>query len=202
MISRHKKENRLNQKAIVIWLTGLSGSGKTTLAENIEQVLFSMGYLTQLLDGDSLRNGINKNLGFLEQDREENIRRVAEISLLFINCGVICINSFISPTHKIREIAKNIIGSENFIEIFLLKIPFSKKYSNQGKFSAKNMTDKIREFLPRVNQLKTEQKLETDDAIGIALNEKIEERIKNSTNDLKSNPDNDIIKHKIDEKAC
>ncbi len=119
MISRIEKENALNQRAVVIWLTGLSGSGKTTIAEGIERILFSKGYHTQHLDGDNIRNGLNNDLGFSEQDREENIRRVAELSVLFINCGIICINSFISPTAKMRQKAKNIIGSENYIEIFL-----------------------------------------------------------------------------------
>ncbi len=119
MISRLEKENLLKQQSIVIWLTGLSGAGKTTLAINIEKELFKRGFLTQILDGDIIRNGINNNLGFSEQDREENIRRVAEISKIFLSCGIICINSFISPTHKIRQLAKDIIGNKNFIEIFV-----------------------------------------------------------------------------------
>jgi adenylylsulfate kinase len=100
-------------------MTGLSGSGKTTLAEYIEKVLYDMGYIVQVLDGDNLRSGINKNLGYTEQDREENIRRVAEISRLFLDCGIICINCFISPTDKIRQMARDIIGREYFIEIYL-----------------------------------------------------------------------------------
>lgn len=119
MTSRSEKEKILSQKAVVIWLTGLSGSGKTTLAEGLEKALIEKGYLSQILDGDIMRRGVNSNLGFTEEDREENIRRIAEISKLFLNCGIICINSFISPTHKTRQIARDIIGSENFIEIFL-----------------------------------------------------------------------------------
>jgi len=119
MISRTEKESFLNQKAVVIWLTGLSGSGKTSLAENLEIALFAQGFLTQILDGDNVRCGVNQNLGYSEEDRLENIRRIAEISKLFINCGIICINSFISPTTKIRKTARNIIGNENFIEVFL-----------------------------------------------------------------------------------
>jgi len=119
MITRIEKEKLLNQKSVVLWMTGLSGSGKTTLAENLENGLFSRGYLAQILDGDNIRLGLNRNLGFAEQDREENIRRIAEVSKLFNNCGIICINSFISPTHKIRQIARDIIGSEYFIEIFV-----------------------------------------------------------------------------------
>ena len=119
MISRTEKEKLLKQKSVVIWLTGLSGSGKTTLAESIEIELFGKGYFAQILDGDNVRSGINRNLGFSEQDREENIRRIAEISVLFVNSGIICINCFISPTQKIRQMARDIIGNENFVEIFL-----------------------------------------------------------------------------------
>lgn len=119
MVSRSEKENLLKQKAVVIWLTGLSGAGKTTLATGLEKALFKKGYLTKTLDGDQLRSGINANLGFSDQDRHENIRRVAEISRLFVECGVICINSFISPTAVMRQTARRIIGSENFIEIYL-----------------------------------------------------------------------------------
>lgn len=119
MLARIEKEKMLHQKAVIVWLTGLSGSGKTTLAENIEKKLFEKGYLTQILDGDSIRLGVNNNLGYNDQDREENIRRIAEISKIFLNCGIICINSFISPTEKMRQLARAIIGSEHFIEIFL-----------------------------------------------------------------------------------
>jgi adenylylsulfate kinase len=119
MISRKEKEKALKQKAVVIWLTGLSGSGKTTVAQGLERILFRKGYHTQHLDGDNIRHGLNNNLGFSEQDREENIRRIAELSLLFINCGIICINSFITPTARMRQKAREIIGSENYIEIFL-----------------------------------------------------------------------------------
>ena len=119
MVSRSEKEFLLKQKAAVIWLTGLSGSGKTTLSTGLEKALFKKGFLIKTLDGDQLRAGINANLGFTEQDRHENIRRVAEISSLFIECGVICINSFISPTAAMRQTARQIIGDESFIEIYL-----------------------------------------------------------------------------------
>jgi adenylylsulfate kinase len=119
MITRSEKENLLKQKSVVIWFTGLSGSGKTTLSNGLELALFKKGFLTKALDGDQLRSGINANLGFSDQDRLENIRRVAEISRLFVDCGVICINSFISPTAHVRQTARQIIGNENFIEIYL-----------------------------------------------------------------------------------
>jgi adenylylsulfate kinase len=119
MASRSEKENLLKQRSVVIWLTGLSGAGKTTLATGLEKILFEKHFLTKTLDGDQLRSGINANLGFTEQDRLENIRRVAEISRLFVECGVICIDSFISPTALMRQTARQIIGSENFIEVYL-----------------------------------------------------------------------------------
>jgi adenylylsulfate kinase len=119
ILGRKEKELFLNQKAIVIWMTGLSGSGKSTIAEGLEKKLFDQGFFTQLLDGDNTRVGINNNLGFSLEDRHENIRRIAEVSKLFINSGIICINSFVSPTTEIRQMAKDVIGPDNFLEIFV-----------------------------------------------------------------------------------
>lgn len=119
LLQREHKERLLNQRSKVIWFTGLSGSGKTTLARELEKQLFQKGFLTQVLDGDNIRSGINNNLGFTDDDRMENIRRIAEVSKLLVNSGVITINSFISPTDKIRNLAIEIIGREDFIEIFL-----------------------------------------------------------------------------------
>lgn len=99
-------------------MVGLSGSGKSTLARALENTLHEKGYLTQLLDGDNLRVGINNNLGFSEEDRVENIRRAAEVSKLFANCGVITICSLITPTHSIQKMAREIIG-EKFTEVFI-----------------------------------------------------------------------------------
>jgi adenylylsulfate kinase len=119
ILNRSDKEKLLNQHARVIWMTGLSGSGKTTIAQSIELELNKRGFLTQILDGDNIRTGINNNLGFTEVDRYENIRRISEVSKLFVDCGIICINSFISPTKEIREMAKQIIGEEDFIEVYI-----------------------------------------------------------------------------------
>jgi len=119
IIDRNTKETFLNQKAKVLWFTGLSGSGKSTVAIEVEKKLFAKSFLTQILDGDNIRDGINNNLGFSDDDRTENIRRIAEVSKLFINCGVITLNSFVSPTNDIRNLAKEIIGKDNFIEIFI-----------------------------------------------------------------------------------
>ncbi len=118
-IFREEKEKFLNQKAKVIWFTGLSGAGKTTLALNLEKVLFKRKYLVQVLDGDIIRSGINKNLSFSEDDRWENIRRIAEVSRLFLRSGIITINAFISPTEEIRNLVREIIGADDFIKIFI-----------------------------------------------------------------------------------
>lgn len=119
ILKREDKEKLLNQRSKVIWCTGLSGAGKTTLAKNLEKALHLKGHLAQVLDGDNIRTGINNNLGFSGEDRIENIRRIAEVSKLLIQSGVITINSFISPTTEIRHMAMDIIGRENFIEIYV-----------------------------------------------------------------------------------
>jgi len=119
ILKREDKEQFLKQHSKVIWMTGLSGSGKTTIAIALEQKLRDKGFLTQVLDGDNVRTGINNNLGFSVEDRTENIRRIAEVSKLFVNCGIITINCFVSPTIAIREQAKEIIGEADFIEVFV-----------------------------------------------------------------------------------
>jgi adenylylsulfate kinase len=119
IIDRKAKEKKLRQCAKVIWFTGLSGAGKTTLAKHLEEQLFMKGYMVQVLDGDNIRTGINNNLTFSDDDRQENIRRIAEVSKLFMNCGIITINSFISPTEKMRQMAIDIIGREDFIEVYV-----------------------------------------------------------------------------------
>ncbi len=115
IISREEKERFLKQKARVIWLTGLSGSGKTTLAKGLERKLHDHGFFTKLLDGDNVRAGINNNLGFGTDDRVENIRRISEVAKLFMDGGVITICCFVSPTNDLRDMAKEIIGADDFI---------------------------------------------------------------------------------------
>lgn len=118
LLDQEAKEKLLNQKAKVFWFTGLSGSGKSTIAKHAEKQLHKMGYLVKVLDGDNVRDRLNKGLGFSVEDRTENIRRIAEVSLLFAETGVICINCFVSPTRDIRAMAKEIIG-DSFEEIFI-----------------------------------------------------------------------------------
>jgi adenylylsulfate kinase len=119
LVERKEKEFRLNQKAKVLWLTGLSGAGKSTVAAGVEQKLFDQGFFPAILDGDNVRAGINKNLGFSLEDRSENIRRISEVAKLNLSNGIITITSFISPTIEIREMARQLIGEEDFIEIYI-----------------------------------------------------------------------------------
>ncbi len=119
VVQRQDKEKLLNQRAKVIWLTGLSGAGKTTIGATLEHELYKRGFLTQMLDGDNIRAGLNKNLGFGLEDRLENIRRIAEVSKLFLNAGVITINCFITPTEAMREMARDIVGAEDYIEVYV-----------------------------------------------------------------------------------
>ena len=118
-VSRKDKEQLNGHKAKVVWFTGLSGSGKSTLANALELALFERKIRTCCLDGDNTRLGINKDLGFSLSDRTENIRRVAEMSKLFLESGTVVITSFISPLKADRQNAKEIIGEHSFIEIFV-----------------------------------------------------------------------------------
>ena len=119
MLQRKDREALLKQKGIMIWFTGLSGSGKSTLAIALEGELYKQGILCRILDGDNIRSGINNNLGFSEADRTENIRRIAEVSKLFVDCGIVTIAAFISPTHAIRRMASEIIGEDDFLEVYV-----------------------------------------------------------------------------------
>lgn len=118
-INKHER-NRLNRhSSFVVWFTGLSGSGKSTLANLVEKELFNKKIRTFSLDGDNIRRGLNKDLGFTPEDRQENLRRIAEVAKLFIESGTVVIASFISPLEKDREYLKKIIGNGNFVEVFV-----------------------------------------------------------------------------------
>lgn len=118
-ISNEKRAQQKQQSPVMIWLTGLSGSGKSTIANQLDVYLNEQGFHTFCLDGDNIRKGINNNLGFSEEDRNENLRRVAEIGKLMLDAGLICIGAFISPLNKDRALVKQIIGEDNFFEIFV-----------------------------------------------------------------------------------
>jgi adenylylsulfate kinase len=146
LLSRTDREALLKQKGIVIWMTGLSASGKTTLAIGLEKALHQMGHLCYVLDGDNVRTGINNNLKFSEEDRKENIRRVAEVSKLFVQCGVITINSFVSPTNNLRDMAKSIIGAEDFKLVYVnTPIEVCEQRDSKGLY-AKARRGEIKDF--------------------------------------------------------
>lgn len=119
MMTRADKEQLLNQRGLMIWFTGLSGSGKSTIAIALERELHHRGLLCRILDGDNIRSGINNNLGFSEEDRVENIRRIAEVGKLFVDTGIITLAAFISPNNALRQMAAEIIGKEDFIEVYV-----------------------------------------------------------------------------------
>lgn len=119
MLQRSDKEQLLNQRGVMLWFTGLSGSGKSTVAIALERELQRRGLLCRILDGDNIRSGINSNLGFSAEDRRENIRRIAEVGRLFVDTGIITIAAFISPTEEVRQMAQQIIGPDDFKEIYI-----------------------------------------------------------------------------------
>lgn len=119
MLSRQDKETLLEQRGVMLWFTGLSGSGKSTVAIALERELHKRGKLCRILDGDNIRTGINAGLTFSPEDRKENIRRIAEVGKLFVDTGIITIAAFVSPTNELRDLARSIIGEEDFKEIFI-----------------------------------------------------------------------------------
>jgi bifunctional enzyme CysN/CysC len=118
-ITREDRERLNGHKGKVIWFTGLSGSGKSTIANALEKELHALGKRTYILDGDNVRQGLNKDLGFTDADRVENIRRVAEVAKLMMDAGMIVMTAFISPFRAEREMARELIGQENFVEVFV-----------------------------------------------------------------------------------
>ena len=119
MMSRADKESLLHQRGMMIWFTGLSGSGKSTIAIGVERELHQRGLLCRILDGDNIRLGINAGLGFSTEDRRENIRRIAEVGKLFVDTGIITLAAFVSPTNEYRTMARDIIGAEDFFEVYV-----------------------------------------------------------------------------------
>lgn len=119
MMQRSEKETLLGQHGLMVWFTGLSGSGKSTVAMGVERELHARGILCRILDGDNIRDGINNNLGFSAEDRMENIRRIAEVGKLFVQTGVVTLACFVSPTNDIREMARKIVGEDDFVEVYV-----------------------------------------------------------------------------------
>ena len=119
MLTRNDKEQLLSQRGLMVWFTGLSGSGKSTIAIALERALQQRGILCRILDGDNIRSGINRNLGFSAADRMENIRRIAEVGKLFVDTGIVTIAAFISPDNAMRAMAADIIGNDDFLEVWV-----------------------------------------------------------------------------------
>jgi adenylylsulfate kinase len=119
MLPREAKEELLGQRGAVIWMYGLSGSGKSTLANLLERRLHEQGRMVKVLDGDNVRSGLNRNLGFSDEDRLENIRRVSEVAKLFADSGIITITSFITPHNELRKMAREIIGDDDLLEVYV-----------------------------------------------------------------------------------
>jgi len=113
------KRDILNQRPVAVWLTGLPASGKSTIASLLELSLLEQGYITQWLDGDTLRSGLTSDLGFTDEEQEENIKRCSETAKLFLDSGIITICSFISPSERLRNIARKIIGLSYFLEVYI-----------------------------------------------------------------------------------
>lgn len=118
-VDRENRERLLGQRGCVVWFTGLSGSGKSTIAREVETLLAAAGRLVYVLDGDNVRHGLNSDLGFSDADRQENIRRIAEVAALFVDAGIIVLTAFISPFVDDRERARAIIGPDRFVEVFV-----------------------------------------------------------------------------------
>jgi len=117
-VSREKRESFLKQKGVVLWFTGLSGSGKSTIANEVAYKLHSLGHLSYVLDGDNIRHGLNKDIGFSPEDRKENIRRISEVANLFADAGLITITAFISPYKIDRNYCRELVGKGRFLEIY------------------------------------------------------------------------------------
>ena len=117
-VDRNEREKLLKQKGVVIWFTGLSGSGKSTIANEVAYNLHKKGHFSYVLDGDNVRHGLNKDLGFSPEDRNENIRRISEVANLFADAGIIAITAFISPYRKYRNFCRELAGKGRFIEVY------------------------------------------------------------------------------------
>ena len=117
-VTRERRNQLNNHKSVVIWFTGLSGSGKSTLAHSVEEILFNKGCRTYVLDGDNVRHGLSSNLGFSNEDRKENIRRISEVTKLMMEAGLIVMTAFISPFREDRIAVRNLIPDGDFIEIY------------------------------------------------------------------------------------
>ncbi|MDA7665725.1 adenylyl-sulfate kinase [Verrucomicrobia bacterium] len=169
-LDRSSKETLLGQKGCVIWLYGLSGAGKSTLAIALEKRLHTDGIMTQLLDGDNIRTGLNRNLGFTDADRKENIRRIAEVAKLFANAGIVTIASFITPKKELRTLAREVIREPDFREVFVTcsfetceQRDVKGLYAKVKSGDIKNFTGKDSSFEPPEKSSPADLELNTDE---------------------------------------
>ena len=171
-LDRSSKETLLGQKGCVIWLYGLSGAGKSTLAIALEKEkrLHTDGIMTQLLDGDNIRTGLNRNLGFTDADRKENIRRIAEVAKLFANAGIVTIASFITPKKELRTLAREVIREPDFREVFVTcsfetceRRDVKGLYAKVKSGDIKNFTGKDSSFEPPEKSSPADLELNTDE---------------------------------------
>lgn len=165
-ITKSDRDRLIQQKGVVIWFTGLSSSGKSTIARAVEARLFERGHLSYVLDGDNIRHGLNKNLGFSPEDREENIRRIGEVAKLFADAGLITMTAFISPYRKDRDRNRELLEGGEFIEIFVkVSLDVAEKRDPKGLYK-KARTGEIKEFTgisaPYEEPLNPELTLDTD----------------------------------------
>lgn len=145
-VKRKEREALLKQKGVVLWFTGLSGSGKSTVANEVSYRLHQMGKFSYILDGDNVRHGLNKDLGFSPEDRTENIRRISEVANLFADAGVITITAFISPYIKDRNICRELLGEGRFIEIYTKARLYTCEQRDPKGLYKKAREGKIKEF--------------------------------------------------------
>ena len=165
-ITKSDRERMLQQKGVVIWFTGLSSSGKSTIARAVEERLFERGHLSYVLDGDNIRHGLNKNLGFSPEDREENIRRIGEVAKLFADAGFITMTAFISPYRKDRDQNRGLLEEGEFTEVYVkVSLDEAEKRDPKGLYK-KARNGEIKEFTgisaPYEEPLKPELTLDTD----------------------------------------
>ena len=145
-VNKHERSRLNNQQSAIIWFTGLSGSGKSTIACALEKRLFEMSMRTYILDGDNMRYGLNRDLGFSEQDRRENIRRIGEVAKLFVDAGVLVLSSFISPFIEDRRFVRRIVNSDEFIEIYVkCPLPVCEQRDPKGLY-ARARKGEIKQF--------------------------------------------------------
>ena len=166
LLSKQDREKMLNQKGVVIWFTGLPSSGKSTIAHEVEEALYRRGHLCYVLDGDNIRHGLNKNLGFSPEDREENIRRIGEVARLFAQAGLITMTAFISPYRKDRDRARQLLEDGEFIEVFVkVSLKEAEERDPKGLYK-KARAGEIKEFTgisaPYEEPLKPELVIDTD----------------------------------------